>query len=859
MRRVIPVVFLFLLMHLNASAQAHKVVLLKGAFNQKPLLEFISEMEAVNDMKFFYVEEVVKDVKLNGFFKYKTPFEAGFTQLLKSTKLSFYTNSEGGIVLYEDQDKEIQAAVALFSLKGKVVDKATGEPIPFATVYIPAISGGNVTDEEGNYEIKHLLAGSYAVKFHFVGYRPLLKNIELPENKQLNVALEEAFLELNEVIVTPGTFEISTVEVSPLTLGKEEILHSPNFAKDIFRTLRVLPGVVSNDFSAKVRVRGGHSDELAVYLDHFPIKEPFHLEEADGTFSVFNTDYVEELKVLTGGFSAKYTGRLSGIMDVRSYDYIEHDQYNAFVDLLNLGVTVQKKLGPKANFFLAARKGYMDYLLDFDSPGGFSIENQTAVLKPRFHDIWSKLSFEANRKNQFSLNVLYAKDNFFYQEEDQFSNKYKLQNIRLNTNAWLNWKWFPAPNLSALTTVGYQKISKDARFKFAESIFDDNIDQNESDAALLTSRLYWKINDHHSFEAGVEGERFFSEYFYHEWRYDIFGSSQQNIKLDTISVDNRFNGFLLAGYIQDSWTIGKLIVQPGLRVSHQSFGDTVYWSPRLAVNYQIMESLNARLGYGIYYQADAYYKLRAAQGQLRPFKENARNIQYTGSINYSPKKIHLQANVHYKDYMNLFDDYRFEFFNRLPGVGLLDRPFNTTTGMSRGLEVMLRKPYAKNLFMVSYALAENKIFDKNGKFAYRDFDQRHSVVVENIFRLPFHWDFSLLWRYHTGHPYSPTEVAFVGRSDFSDRAIMFYTVGEKNSKRLPATHGLDLKIEKSWFFKKSKLTAYLNIVNLYNRENLRSYYWNLQQNKNSGKLRSFQDYQPNIPFFISPGISYTLR
>src|SRR5690606_17132208 len=158
--------------------------------------------------------------------------------------------------------------------------------------------------------------------------------------------------------------------------------------------------------------------------------------------------------------------------------------------------------------------------------------------------------------------------------------------------------------------------------------------------------------------------------------------------------------------------------------------------------------------------------------------------------NYHQENFSLQVNAYYKDYHKLFDDYRFEFFNRINGVAILDRPFDTQSGLSKGIELMARKQYGNNLLMLSYALAENKIYNDEGEWAYRDFDQRHSVIAENIFRLPFHWNISLLWRFHTGHPYTPSQVNFVGVSDFSDRSIMFYEMGKKNSERLPNVHSL---------------------------------------------------------------------
>ena len=61
------------------------------------------------------------------------------------------------------------------SLKGKILDKATGEPIPFCNVIVEvagAQQGGSTTDFDGYYTIKPIQPGTYDVKASYVGYRP---------------------------------------------------------------------------------------------------------------------------------------------------------------------------------------------------------------------------------------------------------------------------------------------------------------------------------------------------------------------------------------------------------------------------------------------------------------------------------------------------------------------------------------------------------------------------------------------------------------------------------------------------------------------------------------------------------------
>ena len=132
-------------------------------------------------------------------------------------------------------------------------------------------------------------------------------------------------------------------------LSSKEILLSPNFAKDISRTLKVIPGFANNDISAKPRIRGGDWDETATYIDNFEIYEPYHFEETDGLAGIFNTENAKEIKISTGGFPAKYTDKMSGIIEVKTPDYVTKNQINTSIDFLNAGVYGKLKINDKTS------------------------------------------------------------------------------------------------------------------------------------------------------------------------------------------------------------------------------------------------------------------------------------------------------------------------------------------------------------------------------------------------------------------------------------------------------------------------------------------------------------------------------
>ena len=71
------------------------------------------------------------------------------------------------------------SGVAQQILQGKITDKVNHQPIAGATVYIPDLKKGAVSDTDGFYKIEHLPKGKFLVQFKFVGYSPEVRSIDL--------------------------------------------------------------------------------------------------------------------------------------------------------------------------------------------------------------------------------------------------------------------------------------------------------------------------------------------------------------------------------------------------------------------------------------------------------------------------------------------------------------------------------------------------------------------------------------------------------------------------------------------------------------------------------------------------------
>ena len=85
---------------------------------------------------------------------------------------------------------------------------------------------------------------------------------------------------------------------------------------DLAQYLSVLPGVVfSGDQGGQLYIRGGSPIQNKILLDGLTIYKPFH---SIGFYSVFETEAIRSVDVLTGGFNAEYGGRISAIVDIKT-------------------------------------------------------------------------------------------------------------------------------------------------------------------------------------------------------------------------------------------------------------------------------------------------------------------------------------------------------------------------------------------------------------------------------------------------------------------------------------------------------------------------------------------------------------
>ena len=155
------------------------------------------------------------------------------------------------------------------SLTGKVTYLADQSPAIGAIVYIPDLKRGTSTDQDGIYAIDNLPKGRFLVEIKFVGYSNFIQAVQFGGTTQLNVALDRAITELNEVVIT-GVSHSSELRNNPLpiaTLNQNNL--TENNATNLIDNISKKAGVnqiTTGPAISKPVIRGlGYSRIISLY------------------------------------------------------------------------------------------------------------------------------------------------------------------------------------------------------------------------------------------------------------------------------------------------------------------------------------------------------------------------------------------------------------------------------------------------------------------------------------------------------------------------------------------------------------------------------------------------------------------
>ncbi len=207
-------------------------------------------------------------------------------------------------------------------LKGKITDAATKEAMAGATVTLLDYNLQTQTDANGSFSFNKLRNGNYQVQITFLGFKPLVKTINIKDDTQVDLALEKALFLADEVIVS-ATRASANSATTYKNLSKADI-EKNNLGQDLPFLLNQTPSVVvTSDAGAGIgytgiRIRGSDATRINVTINGIPYNDT----ESQGTFWVNLPDFassVDNIQIQRGvGTSTNGAGAFGASLNIQT-------------------------------------------------------------------------------------------------------------------------------------------------------------------------------------------------------------------------------------------------------------------------------------------------------------------------------------------------------------------------------------------------------------------------------------------------------------------------------------------------------------------------------------------------------------
>lgn len=830
---------LFLLIFLSSAQAQSPDMPVSIHLKQASLKEFTARMEEVSGYSFIYGEEVVfkHPVTLNFV---KTPLRKILQEAFEGQEISFEITKHHIILKKE----KTQPTKRRFTLNGYVLDATSKETLIGANIYERQNEMGTTTNPFGYFSIT-LPEGDAKLDFSYIGYATRQVSLQLCKDTLLTIPLQNDN-QLEEVVVLSDKAETG-IQSSRMGASSIPIAHIKNAPAllseaDVLKSIQLLPGVQSGiTGTSGLYVRGGGPDQNLYLLDGVPL---YNVDHTLGFLSVFTPEAVKKVDLYKGSFPARFGGRLSSVIDVRTND----GDMQRYHGSLTIGLLTSRMHfeGPlwknRTSFILSARRSYFDLFLnpflDKDAKGGYYLYDINAKVNHKFNDRNRLfLSFYNGRDQLMFKNNYSGSDDYVEKEKQNIHWGSTLGNIRWN-HVW-NSRLFNNMTLSynrfrfrTNNDVDYQKETFRSRY---QSGIDDLSFTTDFDFHPLPSHFI----------------KFGGKYMHHTFRPEIQNTfvhtengEEKKDEIFTIAGHEAVRSHEASLYAEDDFNLNdrwKANIGAHLSVFQVQKHTYASLEPRLSVSFLAHPDLTFKAAYT--HMTQYVHLLSSSAISLPtdlwvPVTKNIRPMlarQFSlGGYYTGIKGWEFSVEGYYKALKNVLE---YKDGSTLSGNSAnWEDKVEMGTGRNFGIEFMIEKKSGRTTGWINYTLAKaDRKFDEDGinggrRFPYK-YDRRHSVNITVNHRLTNRIDLSASWTFASGNTATlPKEQSIIilpeGSSSWGNYYYSYINPGNlvvsgnysssRNNYRLPASHQLNVGVN---FRKKTKHGERIWNVSLFNAYN----------------------------------------
>jgi outer membrane cobalamin receptor len=262
--------------------------------------------------------------------------------------------------------------------------------------------------------------------------------------------------------------------------------------------------------------------------------------------------------------------------------------------------------------------------------------------------------------------------------------------------------------------------------------------------------------------------------------------------------------------------VGSSTVTGGARVDRWTLTNNTQVSPWLSIAWPLTDAVTVRAGGGIYRQDPTLLQTHGVRGARELWPEHASQIDVAieGRLGARMKWKVSGYNREDHDLIRLPDS-EFKLVNgRLVWPSTTSRYQNSLDGHSRGLELLLQRRSSNGLSgWVAYSLSHTKYHDRlSGETFWGDWDQRHTVNAYAAYRFGAKLSASTRFRYGSNFP----AIGYWEERNGED-----FVSSVKNALRIKPYSRLDMRANRTFAWEQKRLTLYVEVINVYNRNNVR--------------------------------------
>ena len=727
------------------------------------------------------------------------------------------------------------------TIKGRVFNMKTNEPIEFATIQIEGTTIGSTSDLDGNFIFTGIKPGFVKLIARSVGFETTVSpEIQVQGNQTafVDIALPEATIVIKEVVVRQN-LNVKRIEspISVLSVGVQEIEKSAGANRDVSKVLQSLPGVGATDPNRNdLIVRGGGPSENVFYLDgiEIPVINHFATQgSSGGAVGVINPDFVREINFYTGAYPANRTNALSSVMEIKQKDGSKDRIHTKLsVGASDAALTLDGPIGKKSTFIVSARQSYLQLLFKLIG----------LPFLPTYNDFQVKYKYQIDQKNELTFVGIGAIDNMTLNTELEKTGteaqKYLLSYLPIykqwNYTVGLVYKHFGDKHID--NWVMSRNMLRNNNFKFKgnddtlpkvnENLLSDYT-SDEAENKLRFERDYPYLPVKLKIGAGLR----YSHYTNETFRRLFYNNTENELNYQT---NLNLFGYQAFAQASDEYLDNRLKLSVGVSLVGNNYNKNMQnplnqFSPRLSASYVLSDKLDLNANFGRYAMQPAYTTLGFRYATGGPLVNQNENLKYVTSnqaivgVEYRPaEKMRLTVEGFYKQYQNypLSVSDGLSIASKGTDYGQIgdEEIISTGKGRAYGVEFLYKIMEWKNLNITStYTFFRSEFTDKNDVYRPSSWDTRHLLNLISSYKFGKSWNIAMRWRYVGGAPYSPIDFEKSGNRvawSITNQPYIDYT--NFNSLRLKDAHQLDLRLDKEFYFKKWVLNLYTDIQNVYN-------------------------------------------